>query len=60
MKNPKEPKRDQDIGVVRRSLLPSFGRKKTVTERRRIEDHDEIDERELDKVSGGRIYRVDL
>lgn len=60
IKKPTEPKRDQDAAHGKRSLLSRLGQKKPATERRRTDDQDEIDERELDKISGGRIHRIDI
>ncbi len=60
IKKPTEPKRDQDGAHGKRSLLSRLGQKKPTTERRRTDDQDEIDERELDKISGGRIHRIDI
>ena len=60
IKKPTEPKRDQDGVDGIRSLMSRPGQKKPTTERRRTDDQDEIDERELDKISGGRIHRIDI
>lgn len=60
IRKPPEPKRDQDGTRDKRSLLSRLGQKKPPTERRRTVDEDEIDERELDKISGGRIHRIDI
>lgn len=59
-KKPTDPKRDQDGSHGKRSLLSRLGRKKPDTDRRRTDEQDEIDERELDKISGGRIHRIDI
>jgi hypothetical protein len=60
MKPPTEQKREQDTPQAKRTLLSRLTRKKPTTERRRADDQDEIDERELDKISGGRIHRIDI
>jgi hypothetical protein len=51
---------EKEAEKARRPILPKFGKKKTTTIRRPSEDLDEIDERELDQVAGGRMYRVDF
>jgi len=65
MKTPEETMpldTDKDLAPPRpvRSLLSRFGRRKPATERRAVDTQDEIDERELDKISGGRIHRIDI
>lgn len=60
MKTPSKIQQNQDPARKERPLLSKLLRKKPAMERRRAEDADEIDERELDKISGGRIYRIDI
>lgn len=60
MKTPTNHRQDKDEAKPRQPLLQRLVRKKPSTERRRSDEMDEIDERELDKISGGRIHRVDL
>lgn len=46
--------------VRRRPSLSKLGKKKPTTIRGPTEEQDEIDERELDQVSGGRMHRVEF
>ena len=56
-RNKKPP--GQEVAASRRGNTLWRAKQQPVLERRQAEDRDEIDERELDKISGGRIFRVD-
>jgi hypothetical protein len=55
----KDKKPEQPAMPTRRPDTLGRGKQRPVLDRRRLEDGDEIDERELDKISGGRMFRVD-
>lgn len=60
MKTPDDTRKDEAPPRQSRTLLSRLGRRKPATDRHHGEDLDEIDERELDKISGGRIHRIDI